>query len=86
YKYTLDDDECNTKIFSTELDCDNILIDSKIKVPEILLSSGYGGSLKNGAYQFTIAYNINRQRVTEFFTVTNPIQVWSHENKKGSVN
>ncbi len=80
YKFITKDDACNTKEFTKELDCDALLITPKLTVPCINVRLGAGGNLKNGTYQFGIAYTINQQRVSEFYSITNPEAIWSHQN------
>lgn len=80
YKYTTKNDACNTKEFTHELDCDGLLMTPKLTVPCIGVRLGAGGGLKNGTYQFGIAYTINQQRISEFYSITNPEAIWSHQN------
>lgn len=80
YKYTLKDDACKTKDFNYELDCDALLLTPKLTVPCINTRYGSSGNLTNGTYQFNIAYTINQQRVSEFYSTTNPESIWSHNN------
>jgi len=86
YKYTLDTDACQTKLFTNELDCDALLIDKHFSLPLINPTLGPGGNLKNGTYEFAIAYTINRERVTDFYGMTNPQPIWSHQNYGQSIN
>lgn len=74
------DDACKTKEFTEDLDCDALLMTPKLDVPCINVRLGAGGNLKNGSYQFGIAYTINQQRVSEFYSITNPEAIWSHNN------
>lgn len=80
YKYTVNDDACQTKEFSKDLDCDEISIFTSISVPSIDASLFGSGILKNGSYQFAIAYSNNKSRLTNYYSVTEPIVIWSHEN------
>lgn len=80
YTFTLADDACETKEFTNQLDCNEILMTPKVKVPSITVNLGSGGSLPNGSYQFGMAYTINKQRVSDYFSITNPQSIWSHIN------
>lgn len=85
YKYTIKDDTCETKVFTTEVDCEELLLEPTLSIPTITPRLAVSGNLKNGVYQFAIAYTIDNVRVTEFFSVSKPVRVWSHENKGQSV-
>lgn len=80
YLYELDDDACVTKKYSDRLDCDSLLIEKNITVPILTVNEAGGGSLDNGTYQFGIAYAINNSRVTEYYSITFPYRIWSHNN------
>lgn len=86
YKYTIADDTCETKEFTNEYDCDSILMEKLITIPKIESFLGSGGNLKNGSYQFGIAYAVNDQIVTEFNAISQPISIWTHENFGKSIN
>ena len=80
YKYTIDSDSCQTKIFTNELDCDQLLVDRHYSVPKIKVTTSSSGNLRNGTYQFGIAYSHEKQRITDFHGITLPHIIWSHEN------
>lgn len=86
YKYTLADDNCKTKVYTDEIDCKELNINVKIQVPcvSIKLSKNVG-SLLNGAYQVGIVYSVAGQTVTNFFGITHPISIFSHENTGKSI-
>jgi hypothetical protein len=86
YKFTLDTDKCKTKIYSTDLDCEALRIDQLITVPcvDVALSPS-GGKLTNGAYQVSIAYSIQGQRVTNLYATSLPVSIYSHQNLGGGV-
>lgn len=64
----------------------DLLIDHNISVPKISGTLTSSGNLKNGAYQFALAYTVNNTRITEFYSVSNPIFIWSHENQGRSIS
>lgn len=82
YKDTIDPNKsCLVRSYTTELDCNELLVDKKVSYPKVEVSlSSSPGSLSNGSYQAAIAYTINRQRVTDFLGVSVPQSVFSHEN------
>lgn len=80
YTYTIDDDQCKTKVYSDQLDCEGLLISPNVQVPKIQTSVGLAGGLTNGTYQVGVAYTINKERITNFYSVTNPQSIWSHRN------
>jgi hypothetical protein len=67
-------------IYGTALDCNKILIDPNIQVPLIDAQLSNNGTLKNGAYQFGIAYSIKKERITDIYSFTNPISIFAHNN------
>lgn len=86
YIFTQADDTCETKTFTTQLDCNEILMTPNINVPTITLSLGSGGELQNGAYQIGMAYTVNGQRLSDFYSITTPQDIWSHINLGQSTN
>lgn len=86
YTFTQADDACSTKTFTTTLDCNEILMTPVFSVPTITLSIGSGGELPNGSYEIGMAYTINQQRVTDYYSITTPQSVWSHFNLGQSIN
>lgn len=80
YQFTIEDDACSTKKYNNKLDCNEILMTPKTTVPCLTLSLGAAGSLRNGTYQAAMAYTINKQRISDFYAVTNPQPIWSQQN------
>lgn len=77
--YVNDGTLCNPD-YTSALDCNKILMDPFIKVPHIYPELVSDGTLKNGAYQFAIAYSIKKERFTDIYSFTNPISIFSHGN------
>ena len=71
--------ECSP-IYTTQLDCNKILIDPLFSVPYIYPQLINEGNLKNGSYQFAIAYAIKNERFTDIYSFTNQISIFSHNN------
>lgn len=86
YTYTEFDDECKTKEYTSTLDCNELSFTKKFSIPCISVKKGTSGILKNGAYQFAIAYSMSSQRATDYFSVTSPFSIWSHKNNSGSLD
>jgi hypothetical protein len=89
FKYTLEEsaDGCDIKEYTDEVDCDRLLVDSNILYPTLELKlSSYPGNLRNGSYQAVVAYTSNRQRVTDYMSVTSPQPIFSHDNRGKSLD
>lgn len=80
YTFTISDDECKTKNYSNQLDCDAILLYPTISFPCVDIQRGFGGNLPDGVYHIAIAYIINGQKFTDYYGITTPIFV---NNKEG---
>lgn len=80
YAYTLNDDACQSKIFTSALDCLELLIDKQFSVPTIAVTPSTGGLLTNGVYEFAVAYSYNNERLTDYYSLTEPQAIWTHEN------
>lgn len=85
YKYTILNDECKTKQYTDELDCDELLIDKHISYPKISVKFGSDGLLKNGSYQVCIAYSVNGQVATDWLGTTFPIKTFEHVGNSKSL-
>lgn len=69
FKYTINnDDVCEVKVFTDQLDCEEIKLNPKIKFPCIDLSKRNQGSLPDGMYSVAIAYLIDDQRFTDYMS------------------
>jgi len=68
------------------LDCDLIRLESFIKQPNVKLTKGASaGSILNGSYHVHIAYTVNEQKVTDYFSMSNVISMFDHDNVNGSI-
>ena len=72
--------DCDPNL-TNRLDCARLLLDPNFVVPTIEASLVNEGLLKNGSYQFAIAYSIKGERITDIYSFTNPIAIFSHQNK-----
>ena len=67
-------------IYTDRLDCNKILMDPLFTVPYINAEVINEGNLKNGTYQFAIGYSIKKERITDVYSFTNPVSIFSHGN------
>jgi hypothetical protein len=77
---------CTTCVDTTALDCDQIKLTPKIKIPKVdIRKATYGGELINGSYQACVAYTINQQRFGDYYAITNPQPIFNHVGIGGAV-
>ena len=68
------------------IDCDKIRLAPLVKLPCVTVSQGpSGGSILNGSYYAVIAYVLNSQRVTDYFTPSNTQALFDHDNAASSL-
>lgn len=78
---------CVTCTDTTQLDCDKIRLARLVQAPCVGIKKGAsGGSLPNGSYMATVAYVINGQRVTDYFTLSPSQALFQHDNVAGSID
>ena len=76
-----------TDIIPLQLDCDKIRLEPLIQTPCVKLSLGTGvGTLYNGTYQASICYVKGNQKVTDWFSPSNALTIFSHQDTDGSIN
>jgi hypothetical protein len=72
---------------TTELDCNAIRLARLMTTPCIKVSNAVGaGTLLNGSYSATIAYTINGQKVTDYFSASNIQPIFHPDNSLGSLS
>ena len=77
---------CISCIPVNSLNCDAIRLTSFVKTPCIDLKLGnQQGVIENGSYAFAIAYVIDRQIVTNFFSLSNIQPIYNEINERGSL-
>jgi len=77
---------CTTCTDTNELDCDHIRLARLVSTPCLTIQRGEsGGNLRNGTYFATIAYAINGQRVTDYFSPSNTQPIWFPDDLQGSI-
>ena len=79
------DPACKICIDLNTLNCDAIRLASLVKTPCLDINlSQQQGVIENGSYGITVAYVINRQRVTNYFSLGYIQPVWNDPNERGS--
>jgi hypothetical protein len=69
------------------IDCDKIRLARVFKTPCLKVTPGLsGGSLPNGSYMALIAYSIDGQKVTDWFTPSNVQPIFFEEEPFGSID
>ena len=69
-----------------QLDCEEIRLAKLVSTPCINISKGAStGTLQNGSYYAVVAYTVNGQRVTDYFTPSAIQPLFSHSNLSGSL-
>lgn len=78
---------CITCTDTTELDCNALRLARLMTTPCIKVSNAVGaGTLLNGSYSATIAYTINGQKVTDYFSASNIQPIFHPDNSLGSIS
>jgi hypothetical protein len=73
--------DCHICFDTNQLDCDKIRLASLVKTPCVELSIAPGtGTLENGTYFAIVAYTINTQKVTNYFSPSNLQPVYTERN------
>ena len=77
---------CETYPDSNRLDCDKLRLARLVKTPCLDVKKGIApGTLPNGQYAVTLAYTIDKVRVTNFFTVGYPQPIFFDPDIQGSL-
>jgi hypothetical protein len=77
---------CVTCEDTQDLDCDKIRLARLMETPCLHVSSGKsGGSLRNGSYFAVMAYSIEGQKVTDWFSPSNVQPLWFGDNPYGAL-
>ena len=88
YQYTWNttNPNCPIKEYTDCLDCDLIRLNYLATPPCCTIEKAKGaGSLLSGSYQVVVAYSINGQKVTNYFTPSNIMSMWSHTGVAGGL-
>ena len=77
---------CIVCVDTTELDCDKIRLARLMETPCLNVSAGKaGGTLRNGSYFAVIAYSIEGQKVTDWFSPSNVQPIWFDNEPAGAL-
>jgi hypothetical protein len=77
--------DCQPKL-PLQLDCEKIKLAKLMSTPCVSLSKGpSGGTLPNGSYYAVVAYTVNQQKVTDYFTPSNVQTLFEHDNLSGAL-
>jgi hypothetical protein len=77
--------ECSPKT-PYQLDCEEIRLAKLVRVPCVTIHKGAsGGSLQNGSYYAVVAYTINGQRYSDYYTPSEVQPLFDHDNLSGSL-
>jgi hypothetical protein len=69
------------------IDCDKIRLARVLKTPCLKVTPGLsGGSLANGSYMALLAYSIDNQKVTDWFTPSNVQPIFFEQEPSGSID
>jgi hypothetical protein len=79
-------DGCTSCVDTDVLDCDKIRLETFIETPCLKIKKGpSAGSILNGSYYVQIAYGVNNQRVTDYFSMSNVLSLFDHGNVNSSI-
>lgn len=77
---------CITCVDTQELDCDKLRLARLMQTPCISVRPGKsGGGLRNGSYFATIAYSIEGEKVTDWFSGSNVQPIWFENDLQGAL-
>jgi hypothetical protein len=80
-------DSCTICTLTNKLDCNAIRLASLVKTPCIdVTTSSQQGTIENGSYAFALAYVINRQIVTNFFSLSYIQPIFNDVNERGALD
>lgn len=80
-------DDCATLQNTEEIDCDRLLLKKPLSIPCLSIErSKSGGKLTNSQNQVAIAYAESGVRVTDIYSITQGVSLFSHSNEGGGVD
>lgn len=75
YTYIINNDDCKSRTYTDQLDCEELKLNPRIKFPCISVSKKNQGSLPDGMYSVAVAYLIDKQRFTDYYSLTTPTTI-----------
>lgn len=82
-KYTTEDDDCKTKVYTKELDCEALNLFKNITIPEITVSSIATGNVPNGMYEFVMDYVVDGEKYSDYYGLTLPQHIFDQSGAGG---
>jgi len=77
---------CITCTDTTDLDCDKLRLARLMSTPCLQVEPGKaGGTLRNGSYFAVMAYSIQGEKVTDWFSQSNVQPIWFEEDLQGAL-
>ena len=77
---------CITCVDTQELDCERLRLARLMKTPCLHVEAGKsGGSILNGSYFAVIAYSIEGEKVTDWFSPSNVQPIWFEDDFQGAL-
>lgn len=80
FTYSVDDDNCKTKIYTNDLDCEELLLFPNLSFPKMEVTKTSSGNLPDGVYSVAISYSVNKNKITDYYSLTHPLFI---NNKQG---
>ena len=72
---------------TSQIDCDKIRLAPFVQTPCVSIQKSYtNGTLANGSYFAVIAYTLAGQKITDYFTPSNVLGLFDHDNVAGSID
>jgi hypothetical protein len=76
YTYTIDEDtECEVKVYTNNLDCEELRLNPNIKIPCISVAKKNQGNLPNGMFSVAIAYLVDTIKFSDYYSLTTPTTI-----------
>lgn len=86
YKFTTKDDSCQTKIYTTTLDCEQLNLYRDILIPDVTVQNVPSGSLPNGSYSVLMAYYVDDQKYSDYYSLSLPQFVFDQSGFGGGLS
>ena len=78
---------CTVCTNTDQINCEKLRLETVMKQPCIRLERGFsGGLVPNGSYYVVIAYTVEEQKVTDYFTPSNIQPLFIHRNTASSID
>ena len=81
YEYIIDDDQCKSKVYSNELDCNSLLLFPSISFPILEINKTHGGNLPDGVYSIAICYSIDNNKFSDYYSLTTPLFINNNQGE-----